>query len=332
MKNFLLSLREKWHKDILIQSENYKNDDELVLKQQVDEIKAAISWNNLEVIRLRDGLIRTTPRKIIKLCFDIIEKCNLNCAGCLVFSPLVKQGGGYTMNINQFERDIRRISELFEEEELQVITISGGEPLLHPDIDKFPVIIRKYFSNVNVRIVTNGILLLQQNDSFWENMRDNRVVLEQTMYPIELDFERISQVAKEKGVRHIYMNDTDINEKTMQIFPMSLDSISENAVIEQNERLNFFNCWEANQCIRIQDGRIYTCSRIPHAALLNDFFDLDYKVTQDDSMDIHDAKSKQEIYEFLATAVPFCRYCKSSSIVEGNKWKQSKRELSEWAN
>lgn len=85
MKEFFRKIRKIWHKDISLQSEKNLND-----------IKAAISWSNLEFIRFRDGVIRTTPRKTIKLCFDIIEKCNLNCVGCLTYAPLASKisGGG----------------------------------------------------------------------------------------------------------------------------------------------------------------------------------------------------------------------------------------------
>ena len=77
-------------------------------------------------------------------------------------------------------------------------------------------IIRKYFGKVNIRIVTNGLLLLNQPDSFWNCCRENKVVLEQTKYPINLDFEQIAKLAEEKGVKHIYMDDTGENTKTMQ--------------------------------------------------------------------------------------------------------------------
>ena len=305
--NFLRRLRQKWHNDILYRIQ--RHDDvvtKIMDKQEKDknEILGALSWNNLEVIRFRDGLIRTTPRKTIKLCFDIIEECNLNCAGCLVYSPLVCDNG-YVMTTSSFEKDVERLSEIFDEDEIDVITISGGEPLLHKEVEKFPQIIRKYFGKVNIRIVTNGLLLLNQPDSFWNCCRENKVVLEQTKYPINLDFEQIAKLAEEKGVKHIYMDDTGENTKTMQIFPMDLESISEKSINAQNERLNFFNCWEANQCIRVQEGQMYTCSRIPHVKLLNKYFGLNYAVTKDDSIDIYEVDSKKEVYNFLATATHF---------------------------
>lgn len=331
---FLKYLRKKWHNDILYKVEQRDDFAKEVMDQQEknkNEILAALSWNNLEVIRFRDGLIRTTPRKTIKLCFDIIEECNLNCAGCLVYSPLVRDNG-YVMTVSSFERDIEKISQIFNENEIDVITISGGEPLLHKDIEKFPQIIRKYFEKVNIRIVTNGLLLLKQPTSFWKSCKENRVVLEQTKYPINLDFEEIAKTAIQNGVKHIYMDDTGEKTKTMQIFPLDLESMSEKAINSQNERLNFFNCWEANQCIRVQEGRMYTCSRIPHVNLLNDYFDLDYVVTEDDSINFYEVKDKNEVYKFLASATRFCKYCKVHAISEGHEWSASKKTLDEWAN
>ncbi len=131
--NFLRWLRQKWHNDILYRIKQHNDDvvTKMMDKQEKDknEILGALSCNNLEVIRFRDGLIRTTPRKTIKLCFDIVEECNLNCVGCLVYSPLVCDNG-YVMTIASFEKDIKRLSEIFDEDEIDVITISGGETIV----------------------------------------------------------------------------------------------------------------------------------------------------------------------------------------------------------
>ena len=128
MMNFFRLLRQKWHNDVLNRMEQHNDVIKETIAQQEknkNEILGALSWNNLEVIRFRDGLIRTTPRKTIKLCFDIIEECNLNCAGCLVYSPLVCDHG-YVMTSSTFEKDVKRLSEIFDEAEIDVMTISGG--------------------------------------------------------------------------------------------------------------------------------------------------------------------------------------------------------------
>ena len=282
------------------------------------------------LVNLKEGIIRTTPRKTIKICFDVIEQCNLNCAGCLVYSPCVKNNG-YVMDVRQFEDDICRLSELFSEDEITVISLSGGEPLLHHDIQLFPAIIRKYFQNVNIRIVSNGLLLEKMSNDFYRCLRDNKVTVEQTKYPIDLDFIRIKEKLYEENVRYVFFDNTGESEKTMQIFPVAGDDeMSELALLNSNERLHFFDCWEANQCIRVQDGKCYTCSRIPHIHLLNEMFGTNYKVMKDDYIDIYKAEKKQDIYEFLASAVPFCRYCQVEKITDGHKWKVSERKREEW--
>lgn len=336
VRKLLQKIRNKWHQDI--ESNQNASTKQLLsnLQQKVDELKGGLSWNNLEVIRFRDGIIRTTPRRIIKLCFDIVESCNLNCAGCLTYAPLAsklyKCAELGLMSAEIFTKDIEKLSQLFTENEIQVITISGGEALLHPDITSFFEITRRYFKNVNIRMGTNGVLLKKQPDSFWEACRKFNIAIEQTKYPIKLDFEGIKKLAEEKGVRHIFIGNTEFNEKKMQVFPLDLCSMSENAVNDQNERLNFFNCWKANMCIRVQDGKMYTCSRIPHVHLFNEYFKTDFKVIEDDYIDIYKAKDKNEIYEFLAHAVPFCRYCKVYGIRDGYDWKKSEYDVHEWAD
>ena len=264
MKKIIKQIREKWHKDIKIKQHQSTEQIIISLQQKVDELKNCLSWNNIEVIRLRDGIIRTTPRRTIKLCFDIIESCNLNCTGCLTYAPLASKLYKCTescgmMPLEVFEKDIIRLSELFSEQEIQVVTISGGEALLHPELTKFFEVTRNYFPSVNIRIGTNGVLLKNKPESFWEACRKFNVVVEQTKYPIDLDFEGIKRLTESKGVRHIFIGDTDIKEKKMQVFPLDLSCMSENAINNQNERLNFFNCWEANMCIRVQNGKMYTC-------------------------------------------------------------------------
>ena len=337
MKTFLKKLRAKWHGDICKNQAKAVERLSALMEQKVDELKGGLSWNNLEVIRLRDGLIRTTPRRTIKLCFDIIETCNLNCVGCLTYAPIATKlcknaGGGYKLSLESFERDIVRLSELFSQEEIQVLTISGGEALLHPQLTDFFAVARSHFPNTNIRLGTNGVLLAKQEEDFWEACRKYNVAVEQTKYPIDIDFEKIKRDTEAHGVRHTFVGDTGVHEKKMQVFPLDLQSMSENAVNSQNERLNFFNCWEANMCIRVQDGKMYTCSRIPHVHLFNEYFKTDFKVTEDDYIDIYKAQSKAQIYEFLAHAVPFCRYCKVHGIREGYDWGVSRLDIHEWAD
>jgi len=61
----------------------------------------------------------------------IVHHCNLNCKGCNKFSPISEE---YFADIVEFKKDIIKISELFNIQEFKIL---GGEPLLHPKLNKF---------------------------------------------------------------------------------------------------------------------------------------------------------------------------------------------------
>lgn len=89
---------------------------------KISEIQNGSAW---QLNSLYDGMIKTMPRKTIKFCFDIVEKCNLNCIGCLTFSPCLREKKGYIMSRESFEKDLKLLKKLFREEEIQVITLGG---------------------------------------------------------------------------------------------------------------------------------------------------------------------------------------------------------------
>ncbi|WP_444644000.1 hypothetical protein ACRQU7_04345 [Caproiciproducens sp. R1] len=173
---------------------------------------------------------------------------------------------------------------------------------------------------------------MEMQEAFWKSCRKYRFTIEQTKYPIELNFDEIQKKAEENRVSYLYMGDSGTKDKTMMRFPLGIYKIMEESLDKEDERLNFFNCWEANKCIRVQNGRIYTCSRIPHIDLFNRCFHTDLKVTDNDFIDIYKAKDKNEIYEQLARPTAFCRYCKVDSTSYGHPWRTSECNIHEWAD
>lgn len=83
----------------------------------------------------------------------IVEHCNLNCKGCLHFCNLNQEEFYY--DCNEFECDVMRISELFDD--IEVLRLYGGEPLLHPKIIKLLEIARRYLKKAKIEILTNGL-------------------------------------------------------------------------------------------------------------------------------------------------------------------------------
>lgn len=84
------------------------------------------------------------------LCFEIIQKCPNNCIFCSSMSSITSK---CTISIEDFKKTIDRFMELGG---IKEISISGGEPCLHPNL----LDMVKYCKNNNIKTViyTSGIV------------------------------------------------------------------------------------------------------------------------------------------------------------------------------
>ena len=142
---------------------------------------------------LKNGLHITT---------HLVEHCNLNCKGCDMYAPVSQKEYA---NVLEFSRDIARLSTIFSDL-VDRISLAGGEPLLHPQLLCFMYVARKYFPNSKIQIVTNGILLLKQNKTFWKLCHELNIIIAPTKYPIQVDYDAIESIAKTYGVTIAYWN------------------------------------------------------------------------------------------------------------------------------
>ena len=84
----------------------------------------------------------------------IVDHCNLKCEGCSHFSPIADP---WFISLEDYEKQIRTAARFFRKK-IEEFHILGGEPLLHPDIEKIMSITRKYFCDNEISVVTNGLL------------------------------------------------------------------------------------------------------------------------------------------------------------------------------
>jgi len=252
------------------------------------------------------------------LCFEVhlADHCNLNCKNCSHFSPLVKEN---YLNVTSFQHDCQRISEL-SGGILKRIRFMGGEPLLHNNITDFLNIGRKYFPKANLEIWTNGILLPKQTLEFWETCSAKNVKINITKYPIKINRTLINNLAKQHNVKFVYPdNNTELLWVNMKL------NKNGSKDIEKKFRL----CDMSNECIHLCEGKLYTCPVIAYVKYLNNYFDENFKVTENDYIDIYKAKSIDEILDFLCKPIPFCKYCDIEKVCYA-EWGISKKERKEW--
>ena len=60
---------------------------------------------------------------------------------------------------------------------IEQIYLLGGEPLLHPQVSEFIREARKHFPETRIYVVTNGSLVMRQDDEFWRAMAETRTIL-----------------------------------------------------------------------------------------------------------------------------------------------------------
>lgn len=275
----------------------------LIIKIYVSIVRFCLSfkkWNRIRFVEVR-----------------ITDHCNLNCMSCSQLSPIASHK---YVDVKTFTDDFRKLNELTNGN-IKTIKLVGGEPLLHPQLLEFMRIVREFFVSTRIVLVTNGILLLKQNDEFWKTCSDMNVEISISHYPIKIGYEEIQKISKNHDVRLGYATK---KPQLMYKYPFDIEG-------KQDAKKNYRKCyWGGGTCVQIDSGRLYKCHIIPCAKHFNNYFDKNLRVEPEDSIDIHNAENLGAILKFLKSAPHFCRYCRADDVQYGEEWKQSKKEISEW--
>jgi organic radical activating enzyme len=130
----------------------------------------------------------------------VVDHCNLNCKGCDHLSPIADK---WFADQNDYSRDLQQLQKLFSG--IHTICLLGGEPLLHPRIDRFLFSTRSHFPKTDIQLMTNGILLEKMPDSFWKACKETSTTIFFDVYPpLYAKEKRLIDLARAKGVRMHY--------------------------------------------------------------------------------------------------------------------------------
>ncbi|MDR0764691.1 MAG: hypothetical protein LBE65_03765 [Synergistaceae bacterium] len=286
-----------------------------VIKKIIPEYILQVRRNYLANKRHREGPKR---RKLLKFEMHLADHCNLNCKGCNHFSPLVVKEKFLDAGI--FKKDCERIAGL-SGGLLEGIRFMGGELLLHKNVVDILNTGRKYFPKATLDIVTNGILLPKQPKEFWETCGKNGIHIHISKYPIKINNDEIDGLARQYNVKILRLS----ANTGLQWHEMKLDVKG-----GQNMEENFRLCPQANNCINLYEGKLYTCPTIAYIQYLNEYHGENFVVTEEDYIDIYKARSMDEILDFLCKPVQFCRYCDIKKWNATVEWGVSKKERKEW--
>lgn len=268
-----------------------------------------------------EGVKNDTNKKIIGLVgFPIVHHCNLNCAYCDHFAPIAPF---YQLPVETFKKDMERLSKITKDGggEIKVIWIIGGEPLLHDNLAEIFKIARTSFPKSKIEMTTNGFLLENQQDSFWESCSkyNIKIIVENYIYnKTNINFEKICNKLKEHHC------DLRVNGPKYQFKPMDLTKEKMHNI---NER--YQNCF-AKLWPMFENGKFYSCSTINGMQFFNKKFPQHaINVAPDDFLDIYKINSFDEIIEFYEKPKSVCAHC-NYFLSKGKRWRTSNQELSEW--
>ena len=223
--------------------------------------------------------------------------CNLGCKGCSHFSSISKDK---YLDVETFESDFKQLQSLTKNK-IRQIDLLGGETLLHPQINIFLSIARKYFKRSKIILFTNGILLKNMPNEFWDICAINNIVISISNYPIKLDINNIMEKSKRHNV-DIYTS----KKRTFGYFKMDIKGL-------QNAEANIEKCFESKNCHCLDHGKMYLCYIPACINIFNDFFNKNIPVIEEDYIDIYKVKHIKDIIQHMRKPMIFCKLYKHSN-------------------
>ena len=258
---------------------------------------------------------------------SLTDHCNMSCQMCDHYAQLSDE---WFVDPEELERDLNRMSVLCGGK-CAVITLLGGEPLLHPQIIRCLKITREAFPKAPLTLLTNGIKLIElekgKEGNIWQTVKELNYTVSITRYPIKLDYDAIKAKAVEYGVNLALSS--DIHSET----PIEEAKISYKHTFrfdKDADNIFFPACHYYNHLGVVKGGKYYMCPVSAHINIFNKKFGKNLEHTKKDYIDIYKAESWEEIAKFQANRIPFCEYCDIRKWGSNSVWKPSSNSIDDY--
>lgn len=246
-------------------------------------------------LRISDKLLHTHGIE-----FFAVDHCSLRCLGCSQNSPYLD---AHFADSETFKNSLDVLKKYLRPEK---ITILGGEPLLHPEIDKIINIARRSGMFGAIHITTNGTNLLKMTDFFWQTIDKLNI----SKYSVNLVY--INSILKEVEVKCKQYN-VEIEIRDMEYFNhIVLTEENRDKEIVGNI---YRKCIYKYFCHTISNDRLYRCSpvvnfgKMKRLGIFENYIDNDYLKIEDSG------HFRTDLFEYLNSSFPLrgCNFCLGTS-------------------
>ncbi len=244
--------------------------------------------------------------------FHVADHCNLNCAACEHYSGLVHEA--VFPDFARFKQDFYQLKRFIKD--IGTLRILGGEPLLNPELEQYLDLARSLYPDTQIMLVTNGLLLRNMAESFWEAMRRNDIFLSLSFYlPMQDKMEELKQFLENKGING-------------RISPLMKEfSVKQTLVKQADPWPQYYNCFQSH-CHNLYEGKLAAC----FLPFMTKYFNREFNknLPEDGAIDLYeDGLTLEDIK--LRLLIPFerCCYCTNPKFIP---WRQIHKPsiLADW--
>ena len=249
----------------------------------------------------------------------VTNSCNLNCRSCSTFAPICQNQPEF-YNVGQFLSDLEQFKKMGVHS-LSMLKFTGGEPFLHPQLLELLQCGRKVYPDTVIECYTNGLMLGSLEKNKIERLKELNINLVITEYPLlKLSLDSFYTYADKIGLSYNII--VSEGAKYFSKRPLNFN--------KSTPKYQFANCPRYKMCdsLFLFKGKLYKCIYTFASAYINKAFDKNLQVTDSDFLKIKTA-TKEELFEFCRTRIPFCGYCEP--ISELVPWGFSERKIEEWS-
>lgn len=244
----------------------------------------------MEMIEWKGGSIMEKIIDYIEI--KIVEQCNMNCIACSNFGNIARSE---EYGISEYEKDLKKISDLGIS--IKKIRLLGGEPLLSKNILKYIELTRKYQSKSNIYVVTNGTLLQNMDETFFDKIKENDICIQISSY-----------ITKRTELKTSIKKLDTLNIKYQEYKPDFFE-VDYNFEGNHETKYIFQRCRNIYDCTTLHHGRIYKCSKPISLKHYDKKYNTKY-YNVNDGIDIYNNNfTYDKLIEFLNIPSETCKYC-----------------------